>query len=215
MRADPTMSDERLAAYVAWAQGTDRYPSHTSADPAERALAQLALQAALLPPDHPTVAHLNAHAPGWNDALYATAMTLARRVILYAETHGSMPRYNRGPAAEKSLGKWLVTQRAVAAGTNTSARRVYPGVQALLDARLPGWRSVRDLNAVLRAREAAAWVAEHGRAPKDRDDDRERSVYKWLLKYRRDVRDWGGVPAANALLTGLLGAEPAGPAGAA
>ncbi|MDQ0925660.1 hypothetical protein QF038_004168 [Pseudarthrobacter sp. W1I19] len=137
--------DQMLALVVQFKTDHGRWPSSTSADDAERSLAnwlyrQAATRTASRDRQHAErMATLNNVLPGWRRRPSGHAERWKSRleqILEHVRTYGRLPTMGSTTSPEEyALGKWLSIQRyALKKGT------LYPERLTKLDELLPGWR---------------------------------------------------------------------------
>ncbi len=113
----------------------------------------------------------------------------------FVAVRGRVPERRSEDPAERKLHVWMLNQRAARSGRSTSTWS--PQRQAYLDRVLPGWDRDRDDTWRHHADSLAAFVAEHGRLPRQRSaDTHERRLWFWLRRQRdalttRSNTAWG------------------------
>lgn len=183
------------------------YPSASSPDPEIRRLGtwlrtqRRAQRSGRLDADRETWLELNL--PYWTspgtEAWYGTA----ERVAEFLVEHGRMPRAEAAPGGgagggafdggERSLARWVRTQRSAARAGRLDAERL-----DWLDRTIPAWRGIRAPSPRApradrwpdRLAEAAAFVDRHGRLPARTStaDEAERRLAKWICAQREAGR---------------------------
>lgn len=108
-------------------------------------------------------------------------------IAAWRAQHGRWPRRVSDSVDERRLYRWLTNRRREARGLGSGAAKFARDSRAaLLDARLPGWRSeTNDARWVGQAAALAAFVTDRGSLPRDTGrDDPESNLARWLAVQR-------------------------------
>ncbi|XKH58378.1 helicase associated domain-containing protein (plasmid) [Citricoccus nitrophenolicus] len=169
--------EQNVAALRTFMDRTGTLPSTTSADPQEAHLGRFrtSMLDSNASPERRAV--LDREAPGWSEPLTVTARTFGTRLgqlTKFLADHGRGPSRSAGPGPELSLHRWQ---------SLTSVRRNADRWAAVLGAyRQAGVQPpVAKLSFEDRLAQLAAFVAEHGHAPRwaAAEGTMESLLYRW------------------------------------
>lgn len=209
-RPNPELHARRAADYRAFIGEHGRRPSQLARLPRERQLQHwMTNQRAAFAMGHlssEVQAAISAVLPGWDAPSgkapreFVTVVPFAERVAAlraYMDANsGLLPPSNGGDADDGSIGRWLAQQRRLWRRGELKRSR-----KRALDGLTPTWTHERrnESKWSLRAADLAAFVAEHGRLPRNtRSDEVERQLSAWMQAQRRTI----GRSGNNARLDG-------------